>query len=262
MATPAKPSTEDVLVSRRGPVLVITLNRPRVRNAATLPMAHAVGRALDEFDASDDLMVAVLTGAGGSFCVGMDLKVFTATGERPSPPGRGFLGFCERPPAKPLIAAVEGYALAGGCEAALASDLVVAASDAQFGLPEVKRGLVAAAGGLLRLPARIPPNIAMEWALTGDSVHAQRAYEVGLVNQLVEPGQTLTAALKLAGRIGRNGPLAVRTTKTIMVEGGQWSVADRFERQRQYVDPVMASDDAREGARAFTEKREPRWQSG
>jgi enoyl-CoA hydratase len=248
----------EVLVDRADGVLTITLNRPEVRNAINAATARAVAAALDQLDASDELSVAVLTGAGGTFCAGMDLKAFLA-GERPSLPGRGLAGFVERPPAKPLIAAVEGAAVAGGFEIALACDLIVAAENARFGLPEVRRGLVAAGGGLLRLPRHIPYHLAVEWALTGDYVSTAAARAAGLVSRVTPPGAALGEASELARRIARNGPLAVAASKRILVESADWPIAEAFERQRAISEPVRASQDAREGARAFVEKREPRW---
>ncbi|KAA9150214.1 crotonase/enoyl-CoA hydratase family protein [Amycolatopsis acidicola] len=245
-----------VLVEARDGVLVVTLNRPEAKNAANREMAEAVAEAMTELDRRDDLAVGVLTGAGGTFCAGMDLKAFLR-GESPVVPGRGFLGLVEAPPEKPLIAAVEGYALAGGCEAVLAADLVVASPSAKFGLPEVKRGLVAAAGGLMRLPRRIPPAIATELALTGDLFDAERAYALGLVNRLAE--EALPEALALARRIAANGPLAVRASKRIIRESADWPQAEMFGRQREISGPVFASADAKEGASAFAEKRAPVW---
>jgi enoyl-CoA hydratase len=190
----------------------------------------------------------------------MDLKGFLR-GERPVVPGRGFAGLVEAPPAKPLIAAVEGYALAGGCEIVLACDLVTAGRSARFGIPEVKRGLVAAGGGLFRLPDRIPPAIAAELALTGDFLDAERAYQLGLVNRLADDGGALAAARELAARIAANGPLAVRASKAIMVGSRGWPAEERFARQMPVLMPVMTSEDAKEGARAFAEKRAPVWQA-
>lgn len=250
----------EVLLDERDGVLVITINRPQARNAATRAVAERVAAAVDELDARADLAVGVLTGAGGTFCAGMDLKRFAATGERPRVEGRGFAGITEAPPRTPLIAAVEGYALAGGCELALACDLIVASSGARFGLPEVKRGLVAAAGGLVRLPERIPANVAMELALTGDMITAQRAYELGLVNGVTEDGAALDAAVALGARIGANGPLATRASKQVVREYRQWSQDELWQRQREITEVVNTSADAKEGARAFAEKREPRWQ--
>jgi enoyl-CoA hydratase len=199
----------------RGNVLVMTIHRPEARNAMDQATAHALADALDELDARDDLRLGIVTGGGGTFCSGMDLKGFLR-GERPSVEGRGFGGLTERPPRKVLIAAVEGYALAGGFELVLACDLVVASRKARFGLPEVKRGLVASAGGLMRLPRRIPFHVAMEYALTGDMLDAERAQSLGLVNRLSEPGQALDEALKLAAVVAANGPLAVATSKRIV----------------------------------------------
>ncbi|MEV5156452.1 crotonase/enoyl-CoA hydratase family protein [Streptomyces werraensis] len=237
---------------------VITINRPKARNAVDAETARSIAAAVDELETREDIRVGILTGAGGTFCAGMDLKAF-ARGEVPVVAGRGFGGLVERPPTKPLIAAVEGYALAGGWELALSADLVVAAKDALFGLPEVKRGLVAAAGGLLRLPRALPYQIAMEVALTGDPLSAETAYRYGLVNRLAQPGAALEEARALAARIAVNGPLAVTATKRIVAETIGWSDADLFAHQQAVVDPVFASADAKEGALAFSEKRAPVW---
>lgn len=247
-----------VLVERDGGILIITLNRPAVRNAVNRAMALGVAAALDTLDGDPTLAVAILTGAGGSFCSGMDLKAFVA-GERPELEGRGLVGLTERPPHKPLIAAVEGYALAGGCEIVLACDLVVAADDAKFGIPEVTRGLVAGSGGLIRLPRKIPAQIALEYALTGEHFSAIDARSWGLVNRLCAPGEALAAALDLARLILRNGPLAVQMTKQILTESPSWPADETWDRQRSLVESVLATDDAREGAVAFSEKRPPRW---
>jgi enoyl-CoA hydratase len=239
-------------------VAVMTINRPAARNAVDLEVAKELADAVDEFESRPDLLVGILTGAGGTFCAGMDLKAF-ARGERPSLPGRGFAGVTERPPSKPLIAAVEGWALAGGCELALAADLVVAATDAKFGLPEVKRGLVAAAGGLVRLPKALPYQLAMQVVLTGDPLTAEVAHAHGLVNVLTEPGEALAGARELAARIAANGPLAVRVTKQIVMAAVGYSGEELFAAQKEAVELVMASADAKEGARAFAEKRAPVW---
>lgn len=249
----------DVHVRTEDGVMVITIDRPAARNAITLAVSRGMAAALDELDGRDDLAVGVLTGAGGTFCAGMDLKAFLA-GERPSLPGRGLGGMTITPPRKPVIAAVEGYALAGGCELALACDLITAGRGARFGLPEVKRGLVAAGGGLLRLPDRVPANVAMELALTGDFLGAERAAALGLVNRVVDDGQALPAALDLARAIAANGPLATVATKRVIREYRDWPADQRWTRQSTIVEPVLASEDAREGARAFTEKRAPQWQ--
>ncbi len=243
-----------VRVEADGDVLVVTIDRPDARNAVNLAVAEGLAAAVDRLDGDDALRVGVLTGAGGTFCAGMDLKAFVA-GERPFVDGRGFAGIVRRPPVKPLIAAVEGWAVAGGFEVALACDLIVAARDAHFGIPEVKRGLVAAGGALIRLPRRIPYHLAAELALTGDPIDAERAHAVGLVARLADPGGALAAARELAATIAANGPLAVAATKRILAadESGAW------ERQAQFADPVFVSEDAREGARAFAEKRPPVW---
>lgn len=239
-------------------IAVITINRPEARNAVNLSVSEGVAAALDELDAHDDLTVGIITGAGGTFCSGMDLKAFLK-GERPSIEGRGFAGLTDAPPRKPLIAAVEGYALAGGCELALACDLIVAADNAKFGIPEVKRGLVAAAGGLLRLPQRLPYQIAMELALTGEFLDARRAHDYGLVNRLTEQGGALAGARELARAIAANGPLAVRVSKEVVVGSQSWPAAEAKERQKTLVEPVFVSEDAKEGPSAFAEKRAPRW---
>jgi enoyl-CoA hydratase len=247
-----------VLTERRDNVLVATLNRPDARNAVNAALAEGVGRALDELDDDDSLAAGVLTGAGKGFSSGMDLKAFVA-GESPYYGDRGFAGIVQRPPRKPLIAAVEGFAVAGGCEIALACDLIVAARGARFGVPEVKRSLVAAGGALLRLPRRLPAGVAMELALTGDPIGAERAHELGLVNVLAEPGAALDAALELAGRIAANGPLALTATKRILTEAPTWPEEEFWMRQGEISGPVFASEDAREGAVAFSEKRDPVW---
>jgi enoyl-CoA hydratase len=239
-------------------VAVITINRPEARNAVNLEVAGAIAAAIDEFEARRDLTVAILTGAGGTFCAGMDLKAFTR-GERPSLPGRGFGGLTQRPPVKPLIAAVEGWALAGGFELVLAADLIVAARDARFGLPEVKRGLVASGGGLLRLPKILPYQLAMQAALTGEPMSAEQLHAHGMVNILTDPGKALDAARELAVGIAANGPLAVRAAKQIVAMSIDYPSAGAFAAQREISEPVFASADAKEGTRAFTEKRAPAW---
>ena len=239
-------------------IATITINRPASRNAINREVAEGIAAAIDELEARDDLVVGILTGSGGTFCAGMDLKAYVA-GDVPSIAGRGFAGLVERPPTKPLIAAVEGWALAGGCEIAFSADLIVASRDAKFGLPEVKRGLVAAGGGLLRLPKAVSYQIAMEIVLTGDPITAERAHHFGLVNSVTEPGQALAGARDLAVRIAANGPLAVRASKKILAGAVEWTDAEGFERQVAVTDPIFASEDAQEGARAFTERRGPVW---
>ncbi|MHB8794332.1 MAG: crotonase/enoyl-CoA hydratase family protein [Candidatus Nanopelagicales bacterium] len=247
-----------VLQEVRGRVLVVTINRPEARNAINLATAEGLAEAMERLDADVEVHAAVITGAGGTFCAGMDLKAFSR-GQRPVVPGRGFAGIAAAPPAKPLIAAVEGYALAGGFEMVLACDLVVASRSAQFGLPEVKRGLTAAAGGLFRLPRRIPFHQAMELVLTGRMWSAEEAERAGLVSRLCEPGEALDSALELATVIARNAPMAVVASKRVIVDSQHWTDAEAFVKQEEIVDPVRRSSDAREGAHAFAEKREPRW---
>jgi enoyl-CoA hydratase len=247
-----------VLTEERDGVLLVTLNRPDQRNAVDAAVARGIAAALDRLDATPELRAGILTGAGKGFCAGMDLKAFVR-GEQPSTPERGFAGIVERPPDKPLIAAIEGFAVAGGLEVALACDLIVAARGARLGIPEVKRGLVAAAGALLRLPQRIPYHVAMELALTGEPIDAERAAALGLVNRLAEPGEAVAVARDLAAQIAANGPLALAASKRILVEAPGWPAGERWARQAALVGPVRGSEDAREGARAFAEKRAPAW---
>lgn len=248
-----------VLVEDRGKVRVFTLNRPKQKNAVDNALSQEMAAAMDAFDGDDAVSVGVLTGAGGVFCAGMDLKAFLA-GESPFLPGRGFGGLTERPPRKPLVAAIEGYALAGGLELALACDLLVAAETAKLGIPEVKRSLVAAAGACIRLPRRIPYHVAMEMALTGDFYPAARAAELGLVNRVVAEGGALDAAVELAAHVAKNGPLGLIASKQV-IQGSAagWTEAEAWEKQRAIIDPVFASEDAKEGAAAFAEKRAPVW---
>jgi enoyl-CoA hydratase len=247
-----------VLTERRDGVLLITINRPDARNAVNLAVAEGIAAALDALDDDGELAVAVLTGAGKGFSAGMDLKGFVA-GERPWVADRGFAGIVRRGPRKPIVAAVEGFAMAGGLEFPLACDLLVAARGARLGLPEVKRSLVAAGGALRRLPQRLPAGLAMELALTGEPISAERAAEFGLVNRLAEPGEAVATALELAAGIARNGPLALAATKEVLLRQGDWDEATFWERQGEIVGPVFASADAREGATAFAEKRDPVW---
>ena len=251
--------TDNVRFAVTDHVALITIDRPQVRNAVDLETALGIAAALDQAEERDDVRAIVLTGAGGTFCAGMDLKAFSATRERPLSPTRGPFGIVERPPTKPIVAAVEGKALGGGFEIALACDVIVAARTAAFGLPEVKRGLVASAGGVLRLPQRIPFNIGMEMILTGEPITATRAAELGLVNLVVEPDEAAAAALAMARQIGLNAPLAVQGAKKVAQAARDWPDAEGFERQRPITDGVRESNDAAEGARAFVEKRPPQW---
>jgi enoyl-CoA hydratase len=249
---------DEVLVERREGVQVITINRPQAKNALNLAVAEAVAAAVDELDADDGLRVGVLTGAGGTFSAGMDLKAFLR-GESPAIEGRGLCGITQTPPRKPLIGAVEGWALAGGFELLLACDLVVAAETARFGVPEVKRSLVAAGGAALQLPRRVPYAVALEMLLTGEPLAATRAAELGLVNRLTPEGGALDGALQLAATVAANGPLAVAATKEIARRSADWTFEEGWRHQAELTGPVFASEDAREGSTAFAEKRAPVW---
>lgn len=249
--------SDDLLTHVDDGILVMTINRPEARNAMNRAAALGIADALDRLDSEEDLRVGIITGGGGTFCSGMDLKGYLR-GESPAIEGRGFGGLTQRAPIKPLIAAVDGYALAGGLELAISCDLIVANEGAKFGIPETKRGLIAGAGGLMRLPDQIPPRVALELALTGEFIDARRALELGLVNRLTS-GPALDAALELARAITANGPLAVRVSKQIMVESRGWPLEERWARQAEVMAPVLTSADAREGAAAFAEKRAPRW---
>jgi enoyl-CoA hydratase len=250
--------SNEVLVDVTDGIMTVTLNRPEAKNAANKAVAVGVAAAMDELDSNDSIHVAIITGAGGTFCAGMDLKAFVS-GEMPMVEGRGFAGLTEAPPRKPLIAAIEGYALAGGLELAISCDLIVTADNAKFGIPEVKRGLAAAAGGLMRLPRQIPSRLAMEMAITGDFITAQRAYEMGLVNQIVPAGTALEAAKAMAARIVANGPLAVAISKQVVLESADWSADEMWKKQQDLVMPIFGSEDAMEGSIAFAEKRAPNW---
>lgn len=247
-----------VLVTQEENILVITIDRPAVRNAIDHRTSQALADAMDRLDNDPTVAVGILTGAGGHFCSGMDLKAFV-NGERIELPGRGLGGMIETPPLKPIIAAVEGYALAGGFEIALACDLLVASENAVFGLPEVKRGLIAGSGGLIRLPQKIPRQIAMQYALTGDLMTASDARQWGLVNELTSAGQALAAAKVWAQKIAVNGPVAVKMAKHVMSQSVYWSIDELWTKQNQVLETVIQSKDAREGAMAFNEKRSPVW---
>ena len=247
-----------VRVVQEGKLLVITLCRPAMRNAIDRATSQALADAMDRLDSDDTVTVGILTGKGGHFCSGMDLKAFVK-GERIELPGRGLGGIIETPPKKPVIAAVEGFALAGGFEIALACDLIVAADNAQFGLPEVKRGLMAGSGGLLRLPQRIPRQIAMQYALTGDMMSAEEARQWGLVNLMTLPGEALGEAKTLAHKIAANAPLAVSVSKQVVSDSLHWPADERWQRQNALLEFIIHSNDAKEGATAFSEKRPPLW---
>jgi enoyl-CoA hydratase len=247
----------EVLTEVEDGVLIVTINRPEAKNAMTMAAAQGISAAMDRLEAEPELRVAILTGAGGTFCSGMDLKGFLR-GERPSVEGRGFGGLSQWTPSKPVIAAVDGYALAGGMELALSCDLIVANSGAKFGIPEAKRGLAAAAGGLIKLPRQIPPRIAMELALTGDFIDAARAYALGFVNRVVD-GPSIEGAKELARSIAANGPLAIVKSKEVVRNSFHWSDDEMWDKQNAVLGNLFATNDAREGATAFAEKRKPNW---
>jgi enoyl-CoA hydratase len=238
-------------------ILVLTINRPSVRNALNRTVARALASSLQRLDADPDLRVGVITGAEGQFSAGSDLKA--GPDELPYVRDRGYAGLAEARPRKPLIAAVEGYAVGGGFEVALACDLIVASRDALFGLPEVKIGLIASGGGLIHLPRRIPHNIVSEWALTGRFVSATRAEALGIVNRIVDPGQALSASIDLAAEIAANGPAAVQATKEVLSFAADLPEETAWARQDGVVARIQASPDAEEGVRAFVEKRKPVW---
>src|SRR3954465_143486 len=249
---------QPLLTERRDRVLLITLNRPDARNAVNLAVAEGMADGMGELDSTDELSVRVIAGEGKGFSSGMDLKAF-ASGERPWSADRGFAGIVQKPAEKPLIAAIEGFAVAGGLEIALACDLIVAAKGAKLGIPEAKRGLVAAGGALRQLPRRLPAAIAMELALTGETITAERGAELGLINRLAEPGKSLDVALELAAEIAANAPLATAASKTVLNRQWSWDDETFWAKQGELVAPAFASEDAIEGATAFAEKRDPNW---
>jgi enoyl-CoA hydratase len=251
-------SDELVLTEQRGRVLVITLNRPDQMNSVNPELAQAVATTLEAFDADDTVAVGVLTGAGRGFSAGMDLKAF-AGGAFPNVEGRGFAGIVEKSSDKPLVAAVEGFALAGGLEVALSCDVLVAARGAKLGIPEVTVGLFAGAGALLRLPRQLPMNVAMEMALTGEPILAERAHELGMVNRLAEKGEAVDVAVELAERMARNAPLGMAASKRIIREMGGMTEEEFWAYQAPIMSEVFGSEDAIEGATAFAEKRDPDW---
>ncbi len=258
-ASASAPTPAPVLTEVRGQVLLITLNRPDARNSVNRELAVALAAALDELDDTPALAVGVLTGAGKGFSAGMDLKAFVEGG-MPNLPGRGFAGITERASRKPLIAAIEGFALAGGLEIALSCDLLIAAAGARLGIPEVGVGLFAGAGALMRLPRHLPYVVAMEMALTADPITAERALELGLINRVVEPGTTVAAAITLAERIAKNAPLGVAASKELLRETHGRTEPEFWAYQEGLTRSVFGSADAIEGATAFAQKRSPSWQ--
>jgi enoyl-CoA hydratase len=259
MSDKAPAAEAPVLTTVDGGILTITLNRPAVRNAVDMPMAAGIAAALERLDAEPGLAVGVITGAGSGFCSGLDMAAYEVTGELPNAGERGFAGIAQRSARAPLIAAVEGFAIAGGFEIALACDLIVAGRDAIFGLPEARHGLLAAGGGLFGLTRRVPQGAALELALTGEPIGAERAHEIGAVDALTEPGEALAAAHELAARIALNAPLSLAAGKDLLRRGWTASEAEFFELQNELAAPLLDSDDAAEGVRAFNERRPPRW---
>lgn len=246
-----------VLTEVRGHVLVITINRPEARNAFDAASAQALEAAVDRLDAEDDLFVGVITGGGGHFSAGADLKA-AARGERAAT-RRGGFGMFAKPPRKPVIAAVEGFAVGGGFELCLSCDLIVAARTAQFGLPEVRHNVVAIGGGLFRLPRRMPYHLVMELALTGEFRDADYFHRLGVVNRVVETGQALEAALDWAQALLVNGPTALAASKEIVRHAGDWTDEEAWTAQMAYARVALESEDRREGLAAFAEKRKPVW---
>lgn len=253
-------SDETVRYEQRGHVAVLTISRPEARNAVNGAVARGIEAGLDRAEGSTDVRAVVLTGAGPAFCAGADLKAIGAgQGDTLSTARGGFAGVTERERVLPLIAAVDGPALAGGTEIVLACDLVVASESARFGIPEVKRGLIAGAGGLFRLGRVLPLNVAMEAALTGDPFDAVTAHRFGLVNELCAPGAALETALRLAQRVGVNAPLAVRESRTLVAETAALSEPEAWARTHAAAARILASEDVQEGVLAFVERRAPSW---
>jgi enoyl-CoA hydratase len=256
--TTTEVATDLVITDRRDGVLTITINRPAQKNAINRDVAVQLASALDELDTDPKLSVGILTGAGGTFSAGMDLKAF-ANGETPILPGRGFGGLTRAVVHKPLIAAVEGWALGGGFEMMLSCDMIVAAEDAKFGLPEVKRGLIAGEGGVIRLPQRIPYHIALKVLLTGEPISAVDARQYGLVSELTAPGAAVAGAQELARRVAVNAPLALAKVKELLRDTQGLNDSEAFKRQDADANSLLKTEDAHEGALAFAEKRAPVW---
>ena len=250
--------SEPILAEARGHVLLVTINRPEARNSFDGATAAAMEAAMDRFEGDSELRVGIITGAGKAFSAGQDLKA-AAKGDMGATRRRGGFGIMAQPPDKPLIAAVEGHAVAGGLELCLSCDLIVAARDARMGIPEARHNLVAVGGGLFRLPRRIPYHLVMELALTAETWTAERMHELGLVNRLAEPGKALEVAFELAERVLANGPLAVAASKQIVQRSSEWTEEQAWREQMKIAGPVMQSEDTREGLAAFAQKRAPVW---
>lgn len=251
-------TTTPILTERRGPLWIVTLNRPEAKNAFNTETAYAMNAAMDVLERENDLFIGIITGSSDTFSAGADLKEASSGVKRARPPRGGF-GILARPPSKPLIAAVEGYAVGGGFELALSCDLIVAARDAQFGLPEVRHNVVAIGGGLFRLPKRMPYHLAMELALTGEFRDAEYFHKLGVVNRVVESGTALAASIAWAEALLANGPTALAATKEIIRHAFDWSDEHAWREQMQYARRALDSEDRQEGLRAFREKRKPIW---
>jgi len=247
-----------ILTEQRDHIWIVTLNRPEVKNAVNGALAHAMNAAMDTLDENDDLFLGIVTGAGGDFSAGADLKA-AARGELFARPPRGGFGVFKRPPRKPLIAAVEGVAVGGGLELCLSCDIIVAARNARMGLPEARHNVVAIGGGLFRLPRRIPYHLAMELALSAELKDPEFFARWGLVNRIVEPGQALDTALQMAQRFMVNGPTALAATKEIIFQGISWAEDEAWEQQMAIAQRALESEDRQEGLKAFVEKRKPVW---
>lgn len=248
-----------VLLERHGPILLVTINRPEAKNACDIETAYEINAAMDLLDSESSLFAGVITGAGGDFSAGADLKAVAKGGQRERPPRGGF-GIFKRPPRKPLVAAVEGVAVGGGLELCLSCDLIVAARNARMGLPEVRHNVVAIGGGLFRLPRRIPYHIAMELALSGELKTADFFANLGLVNRIVEPGTAVQEAITLLDKLLLNGPTALAATKEIIFQSSEWTEAEAWTQQLPFADIALQSEDRKEGLKAFAEKRKPVWQ--
>lgn len=250
--------SDRILTEQRGSILIVTINRPEAKNAFDDESSHAMCAAMDMLDEKDELFAGIITGAGGNFSAGADLKA-AAKGERGPRPHRGGFGIMKRPPRKPVIAAVEGYAVGGGMEMCLCCDLIVAARDAKFGLPEVRHNVVAIGGGLFRLKQRVPYHIAMEMALSGEFKDADYMERFGLVNRIAEPGTALDTAIDLAERLLANGPTALAASKEIIWQSVDWTDQQAWDNQMPIAMKAIDSEDRREGLKAFAEKRKPVW---
>ena len=252
------PPPESIHTERRGPLLIVTIDRPQARNAFDSAASLQMNAAMDLLEQDPALFVGIITGSSGTFCAGADLKEAASGAPRARPPRGGF-GIFASPPGKPLLAAVEGHAVGGGFELCLSCDLIVAASNARFGLPEVRHNVVAIGGGLFRLPRRMPYHLAMELALTGELYEAELLQRHGVVNRVVAPGTALEHTLQLAETLLRNGPTALNATKQIMQHAGEWTEAQAWQQQMDYARQALESEDRQEGLRAFAEKRRPVW---